>query len=293
MNFLRQGLLIATAALLLTALGVAQSSVAEPDQYGTDVFQSAGGDQRGTDVFQPAAGDQRGTDVFQPAAGDQRGTNVFQTAGRDQYGNGVFQPANRDQYGNDVYHAADGDHHAIDVFQKTGHDPYGSNVFQTSAPQFMREATRDAMAKISIARVALQNAQNEQVRSFAQQMLDDYGGAQRDLFNIAYQQIVVLPDTLGPKYLDTFETLSRLHGAAFDQAYMKAMLDDNQTATSRFKQEATKGDDWANHTVPTLESNLNEAQRVALEVGVHSTVTSEEQRTPGAGKAVNAVSQKP
>jgi putative membrane protein len=280
MNFLRQGLLLATTALLLSALGFAQSGVTEPDQYGTNVFRTAGGDQRGTDVFQTTGGDQRGTDVFQ-------------TAGGDQYGNGVFQAADRDQYGNDIYHTANRDQHAIDVFQKTGSDQYGSNVFQTSGPQFMREATQDAMAKINIARLALQNAQNEQVRAFAQQILSDYGKTQRDLFNIAYQQIVLLPDTLDPKHLDTFESLSQLHGAAFDQAYMKAMLNENRAATSRFKQEAAKGDNWASQTLPTLESNLNEAQKVALAVGVHSTVTSEEQRIPSAGKDVNPVSQKP
>ncbi len=157
----------------------------------------------------------------------------------------------------------------------------------------MREATQDAMAKINLARVALQNAQNEQVRAFAQQILSDYGKAQRDLFNIAYQQVVLLPDTLDAKHLETFETLSQLHGAAFDQAYMKAMLSENRTATTRFKQEATKGDAWAGHTLPALESNLKEAQKVALAVGVHSTVTGDEQRTSSAGKATNTVSQEP
>ena len=139
MNFLGRGLWVATTALLLTALGFAQSNVAEPDQYGNNVFQTA---DRG-----------------------QQGTDVFQTAGRDQYGN---------------------------------------DVFQTADPQFMREATQDAMTKINLARVALQNAQNEQVKAFAQQILSDYGKTQKDLFNIAYQQIVVLPDTLDPNHLDTF-----------------------------------------------------------------------------------------
>jgi len=280
MNFLRQGLLLATTALLLSALGFAQSGVTEPDQYGTNVFRTAGGDQRGTDVFQTTGGDQRGTDVFQ-------------TAGGDQYGNGVFQAADRDQYGNDIYHTANRDQHAIDVFQKTGSDQYGSNVFQTSGPQFMREATQDAMSKIHLAYLALQNAQNEQVKSFAQQILSDYGNAQKDLFNIAYRQIVLLPNTFDPKNLDTFETLLQMHGAAFDKAYMKAMLDDDQTAASRFKQEATKGDGWATHTLPTLESNLKQAQKVALVVGVHSTVTGDGQRTPSASKAINTVSQEP
>jgi putative membrane protein len=228
MDFLGRGLLVATTALLLTALGFAQSNVAKGDQYG-----------------------------------------------------------------NDVYHTADSDQQGIDVFQSADRDHYGDNVFHTADPQFMKEATQDAMSKIHLAYLALQNAQNEQVKSFALQILSDYGTAQKDLFNIAYQEIVLLPHTFDAKNLDTFEALSQLHGAAFDKAYMKAMLHDDQTATSRFKQEATKGDAWAGHTLPTLESNLKEAQKVALAVGVHSTVTSEEQRTPSASKAINTVSQEP
>lgn len=279
MIVLRRGLLVVMTALLLTAIGFAQSGVFGSNQYGTDVFRSPDSNQHGTDVFQPADNDQHGTDVFRAADREQHGTEVFHAADRDQYGNEVFHTAYRSE-------------RAVDVFQTTGRDPYGNGVFQTSDPRFMREATQDAMAKINIARVALQNAQSDQVKWFAQQILSDYGQAQRDLFNIAYRQIVVLPDTLNPNHLDTFETLLQLHGAAFDSAYMKAMLSENQTATSRFKQEATKGDDWASHTLPTLESNFKEAQRVALSIGVASTATSEEHPTPDVSRA-NAVSPKP
>jgi putative membrane protein len=209
MNFLRRSLLIATAPLLLGALGFAQSS-----QYdGVDVFQKG-----------------------------------------DQY--------------DDV------------------------DVFQRADPQFMKEAAQDAMAKIHLAYLALQNAQNEQVKSFALQILTDYSKAQSGLFKIASQQAVVLSNTLTPKNLDTFEALSQLQGAAFDKAYMKAMLNDDQTATSRFTQEATKGDGWASHTLPTLESNLKEAQKVAVAVGVHPTV-GEEQRTPNASRPTHTVPQQP
>lgn len=183
----------------------------------------------------------------------------------DQYGNKIPQPADRAQVGN--------------------------GVFPTADPQFMKDAAQDAMAKIHLAYLALQNAQNEQVRAFAQQILNDYGKTQADLFNIANQQAVVLPNTLDSTNLDTFDALSKLEGAAFDKAYMKAMLNQDQTALSRFKQEATKGDAWASQTLPRLEGDLKTAQKVAPAVGIHSTVTNEEKRTPSAGKPSKAVSQ--
>ncbi len=180
----------------------------------------------------------------------------------------------------------------VDVFGTSNTNQYGDYVFPTANPQFMREAAQDAMAKIHFAYLALQNAQNEQVRSFGRQILTDYSKAQSGLFNIANRQAVVLPSTLDSKNLDTFEALSQLQGEAFDRAYMKAMLSGDQTAASRFKQEATRGDGWARHTLPTLESNLKEAQKVALAVGIHST-GSEEPRTPSASKPNSTVSQEP
>jgi len=156
--------------------------------------------------------------------------------------------------------------------------------------QFMSEAAQDGMAKIHMAYLALQNAQNEQVKLFAQQMLNDYGQAQNDLIFIANQEGVLLPRELDAKNRDTFDALSQLHGAAFDEAYMKAMLNSHQANVPRFKQEAAKVDnpaivDWASRTLPTLQSDLQEAQKVAPVVSIHATPTSEEQSIRSAGQA--------
>ena len=48
---------------------------------------------------------------------------------------------------------------------------------------------------------------------------------------------------------------------------------------------------WASQMLPTLESALQEAQKVAPAVGVHATVTSQEQHTPSVSQPINPVSQ--
>jgi len=183
-----------------------------------------------------------------------------------------------DQYGNNVSPTPDG-------------EPYGSSVFPTGDPQFMKQAAQDSMAKIHLAYLALQNAQNEQVKAYARQILSAYSKAQSGLFYMANQQFVVLPDTLDQGNASTFDALSQLHGAAFDKAYMETMLKADQAAASRYKQEAKKGDAWASHTLPTLESNLKEAQKVATVVGVPSTATSQPKHPTS--EPVSPVSQKP
>ena len=188
--------------------------------------------------------------------------------------------AEYDKYGNPVYQPAD-------------HDKYGTGGYQTTNPQFMKEAAQDSMAKIHLAYLALQNAQNEQVKEFARQILADYSKQQAGLFDMANQQFVVLPNTLDAKNQDTFGALSQLRGAEFDKAYMKAMLASDQATASRYKAEAAKGDGWAKHSLPTLESNMKDAQKVALAVGVPSAPTSAGPGAPSSNKPTATVSQKP
>ena len=68
------------------------------------------------------------------------------------------------------------------------------------------------------------------------------------------------------------DRLSKLSGAAFDRAYMKAMVDDHVKDVSEFKKEAKSGTDpevkaWAAKTLPTLEEHLKMAREANGAVG--------------------------
>jgi len=172
----------------------------------------------------------------------------------------------------------------------------GNGGVQTADIQFMREAAQDNSAKLDLAYLALKNSDNEQVKAFARQVLVDYGKANTDLSDIARAQFVAgwTPE-VSSKQQDTYDALSQLHGKAFDKAYMETMLKGNKTDVSRLKQEATKGNnqsmiDWSRQMLATTESNFKEAQKVAPLVGVHSTLTSEEQQSLNASKPVDTVS---
>ena len=146
----------------------------------------------------------------------------------------------------------------------------------------MSEAAQDGMAKIQWAYLALQNSQNEQIKLFAQQVLSDYAQSQSDLIFIANQHQVLLPRNLNSQDRDTVEALSQLKGAAFDKAYMKAMLNGRQADLSRFKQKAAEAStagvmNWANKTLPALQNTLKEAQKIAPVVGVQPAAKNEEQ----------------
>jgi putative membrane protein len=63
-----------------------------------------------------------------------------------------------------------------------------------------------------------------------------------------------------------------LSGAAFDRAYMNAMLSDHRDDVSEFKREASAGQDpdikaFASKALPTLEAHLQLAQDTTKAVG--------------------------
>ena len=62
--------------------------------------------------------------------------------------------------------------------------------------------------------------------------------------------------------------LSTLSGAAFDQAYMQAMVDGHRKVAGEFRTEAQSGADaevkaWAAKTQPTIDSHFKHAETVS------------------------------
>jgi putative membrane protein len=60
----------------------------------------------------------------------------------------------------------------------------------------------------------------------------------------------------------------KLQGAVFDKAYMKDMVADHKKDVAEFKHESMSAHDpdlksWAGQTLPTLESHLQDAEKIA------------------------------
>ena len=164
----------------------------------------------------------------------------------------------------------------------------GGNGGSLSGDQrFISDVAQDGMAKIAVAKLALQNAKSDDVKKYAEQVLADYGNANATLYDIATQQFIQLPNTLDAKQLDSFDALSKLQGADFDKAYMQMVLKGQEKDLSRLKQEAAKGNNqsiinWAREMLPTVEDNGKAAKKI------HATLTAAEQKSADASKPADA-----
>jgi putative membrane protein len=132
--------------------------------------------------------------------------------------------------------------------------------------EFVLEAAQGGMAEVEIGRLAAERAKSDEVRKFAQRMIDDHSKAGDQLKSIAESKGIRLPNEMDAKDKALLTRLQKLNGAAFDKAYMQAMVNDHVKDVSAFKHESNEGRDrqvqsFASTTLPTLEEHLQQARQ--------------------------------
>ncbi|HYM26039.1 MAG TPA: DUF4142 domain-containing protein [Vicinamibacterales bacterium] len=130
---------------------------------------------------------------------------------------------------------------------------------------FVAKAARGGMAEVELGKLATEKASSDEVKKFGQRMVDDHSKANDELKSIAQQKNMTVPSDLSAKDKALRDRLSKLSGAAFDRAYMRAMVTDHREDVNEFRVESKSGKDaevkaFAAKTLPTLEEHLKAAQ---------------------------------
>jgi putative membrane protein len=142
----------------------------------------------------------------------------------------------------------------------------------TGDRSFMMKAAEGGMAEVKLGQLAQQNGQSQEVKDFGQRMVTDHGKANDELKQVAQKQNVTLPDKCNATDQATYNRLQKLHGVAFDKAYMKDMVSDHEKDVAEFKTHEKTAKDadlkqWVSSTLPTLEDHLAQAKKVASGMG--------------------------
>jgi len=132
--------------------------------------------------------------------------------------------------------------------------------------EFILDAAKGGMAEVELGKLAADRAQNDEVKKFAQRMVDDHSKANDQLKQIADSKGIKIPTDTEAKHKALMQRLDKLQGPAFDRAYMNAMVNDHVKDVSEFKKEANSGRDlqvksFASSTLPTLEEHLQQAKQ--------------------------------
>jgi putative membrane protein len=129
--------------------------------------------------------------------------------------------------------------------QPVGMSSAGGNVTQDRndpglmADQvFVREALQHSMAEVQLGQLALQKSSNDDVKRFAQKMIEDHTKLSDQINQVAVQMKVKAPDSPSKKDKSAIARLQAMNGDDFDKAYIKDMVKDHEQDEKSFRQEA-------------------------------------------------------
>ena len=133
--------------------------------------------------------------------------------------------------------------------------------------QFMAKAAQSDMTEIQTSQLALKRSQNQQVRQFAQEMIQQHTQSSNKLKPLAAQKGVALPKSLGADNQALLTQLTRLSGTQFDQAYMSGQARAHAKTQSFYQSELQQGQDtdvksFASQVLPIVTAHLRMAQNM-------------------------------
>ena len=139
--------------------------------------------------------------------------------------------------------------------------------------KFLMDAADGGLMEVQMGQIAQQKAESPDVKAFGQRMVTDHGKAGDELKALAQQKGVTLPEQTADKHKKEMAKLDKSVGHNFDRMYMEMMVKDHVKDVAEFRRASKKVKDpdlnaWANKTLPTLESHLQQAREVAQKLGM-------------------------
>lgn len=129
--------------------------------------------------------------------------------------------------------------------------------------------------EIDWAQQALQKSTNEEVQTFARQMIVDHGEARRKLGTVGIQPAAggELLGKVKEKHAGVTRKLDRLSGADFDRAYIGAMVEGHGMLLEKIDKKLAPAAKTAalastvQETRPVVEAHLEHARRIKKDLG--------------------------
>jgi putative membrane protein len=133
---------------------------------------------------------------------------------------------------------------------------------------FVKKAMQGSIAEVQLGELTLQKSNNDQVKQFAQKMIDDHTKLNEQMRSIALQLRVDIPTEVSKKDKSVINKMQALSGSPYDEAYIKDMVKDHKQDLSEFEMEASNGHDpgvkyTAMQGSKTISEHLQLAEQLA------------------------------
>jgi putative membrane protein len=153
----------------------------------------------------------------------------------------------------------------------------GTNNVTAGDRDFVHDVAIANMAEIDLARLALQQSTNADVKKFAQMMIDDHTKAGDALKSIASQHNIEMPTQIDDKHQDLHNKLAEKKGIDFDKEYASKMVDGHQDFVDKLESRIDKKtvDEWKSKTSGTADDGTKPEVK-----GTATTVLPEKSDNP-------------
>jgi putative membrane protein len=134
-----------------------------------------------------------------------------------------------------------------------------------SDTHFVDHAYTAGQNEIIMNRMALERSRNEDVRKFAEKMLEDHGKNNQELTLVVSELRIAVPDRPLPDQQKDLQHISSNEVKDFDKEFMDHMVTDHEKAVKLFEQASKelkneKLKEFATKTLPTLKEHLKMAK---------------------------------
>lgn len=143
---------------------------------------------------------------------------------------------------------------------KTQARPINDKIFAAAA------ASCD-MSQLAVCRLASSRAKSDEVKKFAQWMIDDHTKCSQEIASLAGRKRVPMPTVMDIKDQAALDCLSGLNGPDFDREFMKLQKVAHEYAVGMFTTWSQRGqdNDWkafASHALPSLKEHCERATEI-------------------------------
>lgn len=139
----------------------------------------------------------------------------------------------------------------------------------SSTEEFVTKAGVANAFEMDSSRMAVEKAQDPEVKEFAEKLITDHEKAGEELLSTVDQTRIntPVPEGVDAKHKDMIEKLEAASGAEFDQLYVDMQVQAHEEAVELFRSYAENGDqpqlkEFASSNLPALEEHLEMAKEL-------------------------------
>ncbi len=148
-------------------------------------------------------------------------------------------------------------------------------VAQNVAPadkEFVQKAATGGLMEVELGKVVASKAENADVKSFGQRMVDDHSKVNDSLKQLAASKGISLPAETDAKHKAEINKISAMSGPQFDRTYMRLMVSVHKKDIAEFNRASRTVKDpdirkFAAETLLILKQHLQEAEKISASLG--------------------------